>query len=79
MPSVVFPMRARTGDRGRREAIVRASERTAPAWRPGPVDDVCELYLDTDEPLAAVRRTLSAVLDRSVSEWRRDVTIFWSA
>jgi hypothetical protein len=76
---VVFPMRFRTGDRGRREAIVRALRTHGARVAPGPVDDVCELYLDTNEPLAAVRRTLSAVLDRSVSGWRRDATIFWSA
>jgi hypothetical protein len=76
---VAFPMRFCTGDRGRREAIVRALRTHGARVVPGPVDDVCELYLDSDEPLAAIRRTLSAVLDSSVSEWRRDVTIYWSA
>jgi hypothetical protein len=75
---VVFPMRFRTGDCGRREAIVRVLRTHGARVAPGPVDDVCELYLDSGEPPPGIRRTLSAVLD-SVSEWRRDVTILSSA
>jgi hypothetical protein len=72
-------MRFRTGDSARREAILRALRAEGARVTPGPVDGVCEVYLDTEDPLATARRTVVGVLDRSVPEWERDVTIFCPA
>ena len=77
--ALVFPMRFRTRDHARRELIVRALRGHGARVIAGPVDGVCEVYVDSDVSLAAARQTLVAFLDRSVPQWQRDVTIFGTA
>lgn len=72
-------MRFHTCDRVRREMIVRALRGHGARVRPGPVDGVCEVCLDSDASLAAARQTLVAFLEQSVPQWQRDVTIFGTA
>ncbi|MDX6707350.1 MAG: hypothetical protein QOI48_3196 [Solirubrobacteraceae bacterium] len=72
-------MRFGTGDHVRRESIVSALRAHGARVVPGPVDGVCEVYLDTEDPLAAARRKLVAFLDDNVPGWRRDATIFCTA
>jgi hypothetical protein len=74
--AVAFPMRFRTADDTRREAIVRALWAHGARVTPGPVDGVCEVYVDTEDALAAARRTLVTALDETVPGWQRDATIF---
>jgi hypothetical protein len=71
-------MRFGTDDQILRAAIVRALGTHGARVVPGPVDAVCEIHVDTLDPLATVRRTLGAALDRSVPDWQRHVTIFWT-
>jgi hypothetical protein len=72
-------MRFGTADQARRGAIVSALRAHGARVVPGPVDGVCEVHLDTEDPLAAACRKLVACLDLSVPGWRCDATLFCTA
>jgi hypothetical protein len=74
--TVVLPIRFRTADPHRREAIVRAARRHGARIATGPVDDVCEIVLDADDLPATARRALIAALDRDVPGWQVDATLY---
>lgn len=74
--TIVLPIRFRTADPERREAIVRAARQHGARVAAGPVDDVCEVVVDGDDLPATARRALVAALDRQVPGWQLDATLY---
>jgi hypothetical protein len=74
--AIVFPIRFRTTDPDRREAIIQALRAHGARVRTGPVDDVHEACIDAEDPLSVAHRALVAALDRDVPGWQDDATLY---